>query len=216
MFTELYPLNNLIPKHHFMIHYPACIRQIGPLVHVWTMRYEAKHKFFKSSIKNVKNITKSLAKKHQLAIAYHWESLAFKGIESGPVKTELLNDLEHGEIISDYLQLAVSTDVTVTPWVKWQGMEYRTGLVVCLDLMDEIPVFGQIDCIFLFRGDIYFLFFDMESIFVEHVHAYHVVKQDSLSLIKPDALQFHKPFDLQMSASGNDTCFYVVLDSYVL
>lgn len=118
MFTELYPLNNLIPKHHFMIHYPACIRQIGPLVHVWTMRYEAKHKFFKLSIKNFKNITKSLAKKHQIAIAYHWESLAIKGIESGPVKTELLNDLEHGEIISDYLQLAVSTDVSVTPWVK--------------------------------------------------------------------------------------------------
>lgn len=95
-------------------------------------------------------------------------------------------------------------------------MEYRTGLVVCLDLMDEIPVFGQIDCIFLFRGEIYFLFFDMESVFVEHLHAYHIVKQDSLSVIKPDALQLHKPFDLQMSASGNDTHFYVVLDSYVL
>ncbi|KAJ8369787.1 hypothetical protein SKAU_G00098150 [Synaphobranchus kaupii] len=34
--------------------------------------------------------------------------------------------------------------------------------------------------------------------------------------VKPDALQFHKPFDLQMSASSNDTLFYVVLDSYVV
>lgn len=34
LFANLYPQNNLIPKHHFMIHYPECIRQIGPLVHV--------------------------------------------------------------------------------------------------------------------------------------------------------------------------------------
>ena len=68
LFTILYPESTLIPKHHFMIHYPECIRQIGPLVHVWSMRYEAKHKFFKSSIKNFKNITKSLAKKHQIAV----------------------------------------------------------------------------------------------------------------------------------------------------
>ena len=54
LFKELYPLKNLIPKHHYMIHYPECIRQIGPLVHVWTMRYEAKHKFFKSSIKTLR------------------------------------------------------------------------------------------------------------------------------------------------------------------
>jgi len=42
LFKELYPSRNLIPKHHLMIHYPECIRKIGPLIHVWTMRYEAK------------------------------------------------------------------------------------------------------------------------------------------------------------------------------
>jgi len=66
------------------------------------------------------------------------------------------------------------------------------------------------------RADIHFLVLDMESLFVEHLHGFNVVKQDSLSVIKPDALQFHKPFDLQMSASANDTLFYIVLDSYVL
>lgn len=58
-FKELYPTHNLIPKHHLMIHYPGVIQKIGPLIHVWTMRYEAKHTFFKSSIKNFKNVTKS-------------------------------------------------------------------------------------------------------------------------------------------------------------
>lgn len=33
----------LKPKHHFMIHYPRNIRQVGPLVHLWCMRFEGKH-----------------------------------------------------------------------------------------------------------------------------------------------------------------------------
>ncbi len=42
LFKELYPTHNLIPKHHLMIHYPSVIQKIGPLLHIWTMRYENK------------------------------------------------------------------------------------------------------------------------------------------------------------------------------
>ncbi len=59
LFKELYPHKNLLPKHHFMVHYPACIRKIGPLVHMWSMRFEAKHKVFK-------NNTKKFQKHHQI------------------------------------------------------------------------------------------------------------------------------------------------------
>lgn len=52
LFKKLYPDKNLIPKHHFMIHYPACIRKIGPLIHMWSMRFEAKHRVFKNTLKN--------------------------------------------------------------------------------------------------------------------------------------------------------------------
>lgn len=34
LFKTLFPERNLIPKHHLMIHYPSCIRKIGPLIHV--------------------------------------------------------------------------------------------------------------------------------------------------------------------------------------
>ena len=86
LFKQLYPHRNLIPKHHFMIHYPACIRKIGPLLHMWSMRFEAKHKVFKNTLKNFKNITKSLAKKHQMSIGYHWETSPLNHIEYGPLK----------------------------------------------------------------------------------------------------------------------------------
>ncbi|XP_026082259.1 uncharacterized protein LOC113058511 isoform X2 [Carassius auratus] len=213
LFKDLYP-RNLIPKHHLMIHYPECIRQIGPLIHVWTMRYEAKHRFFKKNLKNFKNLTKSLAKKHQLAIAYHWESCTIRGIESGPVSNELLSDLENSDFISEQLQIDISSEVMVTPWVKCQGTEYRSGLVVFLEFVDDAPVFGKIVKIFIKDG-IYFLVSCMESEFIEHLHAFSVVEQEHcLVLKKPEELMYYKPFDLQMSY-GNDHLFYIVVDCYL-
>lgn len=58
----------LIPKLHFLLHYPSIIRMVGPVIYMSTMRYEAKHQFFKNIIKktkNLRNINKSLALKHE-------------------------------------------------------------------------------------------------------------------------------------------------------
>ena len=46
LFKHLYPNKRLIPKHHFMVHYPLCILKIRPLFHTWCMRCELKHDFF--------------------------------------------------------------------------------------------------------------------------------------------------------------------------
>ena len=35
LFKQLFPQRNLLPKHHFMIHYPRIIRTIGPILHMW-------------------------------------------------------------------------------------------------------------------------------------------------------------------------------------
>lgn len=57
------------PKHHYMIHYPYLMRQLGPLIKLWTLRFECKHQFFKriaTRCKNFVNITKLLSERHQL------------------------------------------------------------------------------------------------------------------------------------------------------
>ena len=46
-FLEMFPEQDLNPKHHFMTHYPHEMRMLCPLVHFWTMWFEAKHRFFK-------------------------------------------------------------------------------------------------------------------------------------------------------------------------
>lgn len=59
---------SLLPKHHFLLHYPRVIRTMGPVILMWTMRFEAKHHFFKDLVrkkKNFINLPKTLAYKHQ-------------------------------------------------------------------------------------------------------------------------------------------------------
>lgn len=61
--------NKLKPKHHYMLHYGELTRAFGPLINVWTFRFEQKHKYFKSVIRhspNFINVLSSLTEKHQL------------------------------------------------------------------------------------------------------------------------------------------------------
>lgn len=144
LFKQLYPDRTLIPKHHFMIHYPlpACIRKIGPLIHMWSMRFEAKHKVFKNTLKNFKNITKSLAKKHQMSIAYHWETSPLNHIEYGPLKPFIV-DNEYMDMFARALHTAVPNDIFCTNWVRISGTEYRIGRVICSEIEHEMLCFAE-------------------------------------------------------------------------
>lgn len=73
-YLELFPQIKLQPKHHYLEHYPQMIRYFRPLIALWTMRFEAKHSFFKKVVRQTncfKNIPHSLAIKHQFMLAYH-------------------------------------------------------------------------------------------------------------------------------------------------
>lgn len=58
----------LTPKCYNMTHYVTVIKNMGPLVHMWAMRAERKHKFFTNISRNTncfKNITETLSSRHQ-------------------------------------------------------------------------------------------------------------------------------------------------------
>ncbi|XP_039660298.1 uncharacterized protein LOC120561302 [Perca fluviatilis] len=76
----VFPDFKLRPKHHYVEHYPELTRRFGPLVHLWTMRFEGKHRFFKRVVHdthNFKNVLKTLATKHQHMMAYHFRAPSF-------------------------------------------------------------------------------------------------------------------------------------------
>ena len=43
----LFPQVVLPPKHHSMQHSPYLTYQFGPLIHLWILRFEGKHSYFK-------------------------------------------------------------------------------------------------------------------------------------------------------------------------
>ena len=75
-FRQLYPCKTIIPKMHYMVHYPSQILRYGPLIYSWTMRHEAKLSVIKhaSSHGNFKNITYTVAKWSLHALCYHLNS----------------------------------------------------------------------------------------------------------------------------------------------
>lgn len=40
-FLELFPHERLLPKHHFLEHYPPLIEAFGAVVGLWTVRFES-------------------------------------------------------------------------------------------------------------------------------------------------------------------------------
>lgn len=64
LFKNLYPEYPVIPKQHYMLHYPSQITRLGPLIQSWNMRQESKLSFIKrvSHRRNYKNICLAVAK----------------------------------------------------------------------------------------------------------------------------------------------------------
>ena len=71
-FCLAFPDFRLTPKFHYLLHYQHWAMKIGSLRKAWTMRFEAKHQQFKmhaSRAHNTKNVCKTLAVRHQEAVA---------------------------------------------------------------------------------------------------------------------------------------------------
>ena len=72
--TVLFPDDPIKPKHHYLLHYPKLILQLGPMIRLWTLIFESKHTFFKEcsrKLKNFKHLTSTIANRHQLLQAYY-------------------------------------------------------------------------------------------------------------------------------------------------
>lgn len=213
LFKMLYPQKKLLPKHHFLIHYPRCIQKIGPVLHSWCMRYEGKHNFFKRQLKSFKNITKTLAKKHQHHMACIWRSsTTFSRLDIGPGKMVSLEMVRGGSEIVKAMQVSSSVQVMKVNWAKHNGFMYRKHLVICGAVECEMPLFFQIESVLIIHEKLLLLTLPLFTVsFQEHFHAYEVTrrKQDFV-VFHVDKLPYPRPFDIQMSYGVNDTALFVV------
>lgn len=140
----------LIPKHHFITHYPNVIRSMGALNTMSMMRFESKHKTLKKIANescNYINLTKTMAKKHQQMISVVHDNYTDKFING---KTTQLNDAFQMDLLKEYLDH--SDEVYVTKHLRYNIFNYRKGLFVST----KNQIF-EIEQIFVIKCNYYFL-----------------------------------------------------------
>lgn len=151
--VRLFPHNKLKPKHHFLAHYPDLTLQCGPLIRLWTLRFEGKHSYFKNCARtatNFKNITKTLTEKHQLL-----QTLYSSGSLFGP-EVSVVNGLPfhydlHNQNVMDAVKpfqfLHNSKHTLVTDSITVNAINYNSGMYVTSHREGEQLICGEIKLI---------------------------------------------------------------------
>jgi len=207
---------NLKPKHHHLLHYPYIMRKVGPISHLWSMRFESKHRESKltaHSITSRKNICYTLSIKHQLKLAYRL--LSKSSILS--LSLDIGKKIDLSETIIETIQLEISDPVinfnvvSFVSWVEVKGTRYSTkhNMAIIVDV-EDMPKFITIKYIFFKpQSEIPFLIGQLLNTqnFNEHLQAYEVKTNNSLICISFNSLLVeHTPCTLNTLSNG---CTYI-------
>lgn len=189
----MFPGLKLLPKHHFVEHYPQMIRFFGPLVGLWTMRFEAKHSFFKQVVRHTrcfKNILLSLAVKHQFMMAYH---LASTTTETSSLTVSALStvsvDILHQDV-QKVLQFKYPdiTHIQLTKNASVNGVNYREGMVVVHGSAGGLPEFAEVIQMVVVEKSLSFIVKELGAWYREHFRAFELCPTSLVSLIQHGAL----------------------------
>lgn len=188
-YTELFPGILLRPKHHFVEHYPELIKRYGPLVGQWTMRFEAKHSFFKQVSRHTKcfkNVPLSLAVKHQLMISYYLRpcSLQKPDFETHDVTTVSVDVLTQAAVERIKLKYPSVSEVHLTKSVISKGVEFRNGMIVAQGSTSGLPDFCEILQICLVQERLCFIARKLSSWYREHYRAFEIHETRDITLLE--------------------------------
>lgn len=177
---SLFPSTTLKPKHHYLRHYPALILKFGPLIRLWTMRFESKHSYFKTcarNLKNFKNLCLTLSQRHQMLQAYLTADSLGQAVlqvkDSSPFYVAL-----YSGVIQDAVREFgfTETDTKVAVEMSYKGTLYKKGqfLVTRKDYVN----FVELGLILLKNDTIYFVVSKYNTVFLPHFHMYSVKKEN--------------------------------------
>lgn len=184
VFQEVFPDTKLLPKHHYLEHYPELIEQFGPLVALWTMRFKAKHSFFKRVVRHTncyKNVLLSLAQRHQFHMAHqlHLCSFLTRTLEVKNVST-LSIDLLKEEIANAVRQKNLNVDILcMTKDITYEGFNYRDGMIIANGELAGMPEFGEIIQMIVLQEKPVFIIRKLDAWYTEHFRAFILMTSSS-------------------------------------
>lgn len=179
-FQEVFPDVKLIPKHHFIEHYPQLIRSWGPLVALWTMRFEAKHSFFKQVARYTncfKNILLSLAVKHQLMISHHYHSslttkTALEVTSVSNVPLDVVREDIKRVVQQKYPHLRT---VPLSKRASYYGTNYMVGMILTAGSAGGLPDFVEIVHLVIMQDKLSFIVRRLSAWYTEHLRSFELV-----------------------------------------
>lgn len=202
LLTSTFPQFRLRPKHHFIDHYPNLIRCYGPLVDLWTMRFEAKHSFFKKVVhdtKNWKNVLLTLSSKHQQMLAYHLDrrNLFKAKLYVEKVKVVRVSELNTSlkcEIEKKYPHLH---SMSLSKTIHLHGTQYAEGMILSSGQCSGLPEFHKIVIILVNAEEVTFICKRLSSWYIEHFRSYELVEHHCSEIVAldPDALTDYHPLE---------------------
>ncbi|XP_065673861.1 uncharacterized protein LOC136090815 [Hydra vulgaris] len=155
---ELFSSSKLLPKHHYLSHYPQLILRYGPLMRNFTLRFEQKHSYFKKcsrNFNNYKHVCKTLTKTHQSLQSYNNSSIPSSKIDA--VNSFSFNVKNFSFTISEaIITTCGQLPDTFSTHIVYQDTHYKKDLFLIFDFTKdhEFPIFARI----------LFLFFDTHGI----------------------------------------------------
>jgi len=200
-----------------MLHYHTLLKKFGPLVSLWSMRFEAKHRISKISANtssNRRNICKTLAIKHQLQL----NDMFLKGtlsnaIEIGPSKFVI--DTEVEEIKKHNIQIDSKNLLIKSPWILVKGTKYKTKMVLICNIEENgLPKCCIIGQIYLYDNKhVIFKCVELETIvFDEHIFSYEVKVENTYQFLYHHMLPSFIPNNINILPNGYK---YVTLRSSI-
>lgn len=203
-FKILYSDASIIPKMHFMIHYPQQIIKYGPLIHTWTMRHEAKLRIIKRAAKvsNFKNVCQSVAKRHQHLLCYYMHSkmMLSKSNTFGPLKLHSLTDnTSRVELLLKQLyNLLKETVLLSTSFVTHNGLTYKPNAFILYSYNNSEPIFAKVVTILKADNKVLLVLDEFITKYYDsHYHAYCVGRSESSQVCNLHNLPFPFIFHLR-------------------
>lgn len=153
------------------------VKSFGPLVGLWTMRFEAKHSFFKQIVRHTncfKNIPLSLAVKHQLMISYHLKTTEKRTLDVSDASAVSLDVLrtEVAQVIKE--KYPDILEVHIAKSVSCRGLTYRNGMILVHETTSGLPDFGEIVQICIAQKRLCFIMRRLCAWYREHFRAFEL------------------------------------------
>ena len=214
LFLEIYPEFHLINKHHHMVHYAQCIREFGPLLHMWCMRFEAKHqelKRYAHIVCNFKNPPKTLIRVRQAVQAAEWGNGAFRlhSFKSDSGETVDVSQTRSALHLKEHLGLKDVDKVFKSEKVTVNGALYQKSFFVCIESVhpdNGLPVFGNIQEILCINEEVFLLVRQEKTELLDvSLNAFLISKGNANRLLAVSQLAHYKAYNSWAVPSGSES-----------